>query len=462
MNTRLRRTSALAAAALVAGALALPAGTANAATGTPTDAAASWLTSQLTGGLIESGYNDTTDPAHPVWTTYVDQGQSADVAFSLAALGDSAGAKGIADALSSQVDGWYDYYGTIYTGSLAKAIVLGHTTGENMADWAGGMLVSTLDSHTATADPIAGRIENANEFDYITDEPIDSANVIGQAYAARALTTAGSSKAADAVAFLLKQQCGTGGFRLDMTADKTAADQTCDGAGDGAEVDATAYAVLQLEAIPATTAINAAITKARTWLTSVQLADGSWRERPTDTTAVPNSDSTGLAAQALGSGAAASKAATWIRARQLTSGTDTGAIAAQDTDLAAGLANGVAKEVAYNWRKATADAAPALTYLPQVVTPVPGTALPTPTVKAPHKAHAGSTVKLKIAGLKGGEKVTVKVRGKKVGHGKAKADGTFKVKVKLKGKLAKLGKAKVKVVGATSGKVATTTIKVVR
>jgi hypothetical protein len=98
-----------------------------------------------------------------------------------------------------------------------------------------------------------------------------------------------------------------------------------------------------------------------------------------------------------------------------------------------------------------------------IAQPAPQAPAPAPTVKTPKKAHVGAKVKLVVHGLTPGEKVKVSVRGKKVGHGKAKANGTFKVKFKLKGrKLTKLGKAKVKVVDLTSGVVATTKIKVVR
>ena len=58
----------------------------------------------------------------------------------------------------------------------------------------------------------------------------DFANVIGQAFAARRSTPAAAPRPTRRPTFLLAQQCADGFFRLVLHADKTRADQTCDGA----------------------------------------------------------------------------------------------------------------------------------------------------------------------------------------------------------------------------------------
>ena len=65
------------------------------------------------------------------------------------------------------------------------------------------------------------------------------------------------------------------------------------------------------------------------------------------------------------------------------------------------------------------------------------------TVKVAKSARAGSKKVVTVKGLAAGEKVTLKVRGKKVATGKASKKGTFKRKVKV----GKRGSAKVTVTG---------------
>ena len=80
-------------------------------------------------------------------------------------------------------------------------------------------LRSRLEALTADSAPIAGRITDVSTKDDVPDGQ-DYANTLGQAFAAYALTKAGSSEAANAVSFLLKQQCSNGGFRLAFTVDR--------------------------------------------------------------------------------------------------------------------------------------------------------------------------------------------------------------------------------------------------
>ena len=175
-------------------------------------------------------------------------------------------------------------------------------------------LQSRLEALTAGSAPIAGRIGDVSTKDGVPDGQ-DYANTLGQAFAAYALTKAGSSEAADAVSFLLKQQCPNGGFRLAFTANQGAADQSCTD-NTTAETDVTAIALQQLKPIPATAPITAAKTAARTWLIDAQKVDGSWGGGTS--TEASNANSTGLAASALGDTPQSEEAAQWLRDRQAT------------------------------------------------------------------------------------------------------------------------------------------------
>ena len=117
------------------------------------------------------------------------------------------------------------------------------------------------------------------------------------------------------MAFLLKQQCANGGFRLNFTANRNATDQTCTD-DTAAQTDTTSIAVQQLDKIPASDAITTAKSAARTYLENQQKPDGSWGGG-TGTEAA-NANSTGLAAIALGDGPATQSAARWLRNHQAT------------------------------------------------------------------------------------------------------------------------------------------------
>ena len=343
------------AAVLAAGTLVVTmAGPAQAA---PDDASARWLTRQLTGGLI---HNDQFE--------FDDYGLTADTAFALAAIGGQPGAvRDIRTALAQHVDSWttgVDFGSTdVFAGSTAKAVVLAQTTGADPRAFGGVNLVQRLSRRVSATAPTVGRIQDKTT-------GTDFANTIGQAFAAQGLSVAGSGKADEAVRFLLQQQCSPGYFRLGFSA-KTARNQTCDG-GDPAttsapDTDVTALAVLSLRAVPRkTAAVRTAITDAVGWLKRRQKVNGSFGGGPA--TEASNSNSTGLAGWALGeTGAcgAAVKAARWVRDLQVAgdvSGTplagEVGAIAYDRSRLVAAQGEGITDRD--QWRRATAQAAPAL------------------------------------------------------------------------------------------------------
>lgn len=348
-----RGAVALATTSLVVAGLGFTTAPAHAAD--PAPAAGGWLASQLTNGLVHNNQFD-----------FDDLGLSADVALALAAVGGAdATVTQIADAIAPRAKTeWYtsEFGGiiTTYGGSLAKAAVLATTAKQDPKAWGGENLVALLEQQVADAAPIAGRVENTND-------SFGDANVFGQAYAVRALSTAGSAEAAASVDFLLKQQCAGGFFRLNFTTDKAAVGQDCvDGAaGSEPDTDATAIAVQELVALKSTNAkVTAAIAKSVAWLKASQGADGSFGGGTT--TEAANSNSTGLAAAVLasqGECVAAGRAANWVRELQVPAGTtgalasEAGAVAYDKAALTTAQSGGIAVADQDQWRRATTQSA---------------------------------------------------------------------------------------------------------
>lgn len=365
MNPLLRRGGVLlGAAALTVTTLTSPA-QAVVYDAAPADAGATWLTGQLTGGLV---HNDQYD--------FDDYGLSIDFALGLAGLGGHAGTvTEIANAVDDHVNSYTTGadFGTadIYAGPVAKAAVFAQTAGGDAASFGGVDLVSRLEDRVSTDAVTRGRIEDyvdpANAFGN------DYANVIGQAYAAQALAAASSTRTDDVVNFLLKQQCGGGYFRLYFTPDKSAQRQRCvDGAsGSEPDTDVTALALLSLDSLGSTDPdVLSAIADAADWLATRQRADGSFGGGPA--TEAPNSDSTGLAGWALGSlgdTAAASKAARWVRAHQIRAvgscarlTNNDGATAYDGDALAEALKSGITALTQDQWRRASSQSLPVLAW----------------------------------------------------------------------------------------------------
>jgi hypothetical protein len=403
----MKLTSGLAAVTVAAATLAVvaPAGAA-----TPTDpagvravsAGATWLTAQLTDGVLHNEEYD-----------FDDLGLSADVAFALDAVGgNDATVTGIADAVAEDVTSWYDSFGTTYTGSAAKAIVLAQVAGRDANDFGGSDLQAVVEDTVATAAPITGRVQNVGETDWQTGDPTDSLNVISQSWAARGLAGQGSDQADEVMGFLLRQQCNAGFFRAAFTPDKTVEDQDCDPATDTGEVDTTALAVINILGTPeASTTARGAAHLAASWLRTQQAADGSFSAGALGT----NSNTTGLAGWALavaGHDGAATKAAAWLRGVQVADlapcasvlSADNGAIAYTPADVAtartAGSFSVPLRELA---RRATAQALPALAHVPA------GSDV---TLSAPATAVEKSTVTVSVAGLGAGEPACVSLGGR--------------------------------------------------
>ena len=323
------------------------------------EASATWLTHQLTRGVIHDQQYD-----------FDDYGLTADTGFALAAIeGQSPALRKLRKALGKHVRSWttgVDFGSTdVYAGSTAKALVFAQTTGADRKSLGGVNLAKQLAALVTASGPAKGRIH-----DQSTD---DFANTIGQAYAANGLAAAGSPSAKSAINFLLEQQCSKGFFRL-YFADASAADQSCDGAPKAErapDTDATALAVVQLLSLEKPNRkVRTAVGDAVAWLRNAQEADGSFGGGPA--TEASNANSTGLAGYALAQAGycpAASRASTWIAKLQITgnlAGTplegESGAIAYDRKALDAAKKHGIGVKQRDQFRRATAQAAPALLY----------------------------------------------------------------------------------------------------
>lgn len=307
---RFRSRIATAGAGLAAVAVALFAATppASAAamaytvTTDPISAAAGWLAGQFS----DSAHHPAPDGDHfeSVFqgTFYPSYGENADVIFGLATA--KAGATKIGTALSYLADN-ADAYGDItnsdgfgpYDGSVAKLALAAIVAGADPTSFGGFDLMATLakdecptGSTTCVPGQAANIFSSTSEFFVILAE----ARVGGQ-----------SAPTAAALAYLTSLQCSNGGF--------TGGTAAC-GSG-AADLDATSYAIMALQAVGGAAA-QAEIDKAAAWLEQRQAAAGYWVSQGT-----PNTNSTGLAAAALqGEGVDVTRARAWLHSQQVAPG----------------------------------------------------------------------------------------------------------------------------------------------
>lgn len=347
-----RAVAALATAGLGLTLLAGPS-SATAPPSSPAGKGGTWLVGQLRHGLIHNGQ----------FHVY-DYGLTADTALALHAVGHHRTALfKIRRALARNVNAYTTYKTDRYAGPTAKLLVVAEDNGAAIRNFGGVDLVTRLENRVATTAPIAGRIQDKSTRDY--------ANTVGQVFAVRGLLRAHSTSAGPALDFLLQQQCTRGSFRLDFTTDKQATEQGCT-AQDDPDTDVTALAVVELWSLRNTSPeLKAGLDSAVAWLRQHQRSNGSFGGGPT--TSAANSNSTGLAGWALGLAGrcyVASRAAHWVRAQQVQgplAGTPLagqgGAIAYDHAALRTAKKQGITGPNRDQWRRATAQAAPALQFL---------------------------------------------------------------------------------------------------
>ncbi|MEO6509642.1 MAG: hypothetical protein ABIO16_01540 [Nocardioides sp.] len=393
-----RPVMGLVAAATLVSLVAPPASAAPSYDGKPVAQGAGWLSGQLTKDLV-----------HNEQFQFDDIGLSIDFALGLDAAGKKATvAKSITKAVTKNVAFYVgDGDQGIYAGPTAKAAVLARSQGKNPRSFGGVDLVKQLEGRVAATASIAGRIQDA--YDPTSEFGGDFANVIGQAYAAQALSDAKSAMAGSVASFLLEQQCSDGYFRLGFTKDKTAADQSCDGAPKSqrtADTDATAIVVLALQHLKGAAA-KKAVKTATAWLIGVQAANGSFGGGKSTRDA--NSNSTGLAGWALGATGAtepAARAAAWVRNLQVAANpcanqlaTSAGAIAYDDTAYGNAQGLGIKKRDQDQWRRASAQALPVLQWAPRAAGDL--------SASSAHSVRSGEQFRINVAGVAPGQRVCV-------------------------------------------------------
>ncbi len=354
---------------------------------TPAELGADWMLGNLKNGLLETTSS---------FGTFKAYGPSIDLAHNLRLIGGRGSGEVIANATASDITNYIGTGTEIYSGPAAKALSLESVMGRDVH------AVGSVDLQVKVESTVSanGRLEDQSSYG-------DYANSLGQAFAARALTAEGSAKADEVTDFLLDQQCAPGFFRLSF-ADKTAADQTCDGAAPAVDpktaLDSTSIVVAQLAPLATNNAtVQAAVSKASAWLTTQQRADGAFVDADTGA----NANTTGLAGIALGlsgRGTAAGKAAAWLRAQQVvgacepTLARETGAIAYDSDSYTRGVTYGINDPLDRSqWVIAGAQALGALKWAPFAT-------VKHSRVTAPEFARAGSNVTVVVQGVAPGER----------------------------------------------------------
>lgn len=294
----LRRGAGIALAAATAAAIAATAVVPSAAAATPTTAspakaAAGWLARQLTGSH------------HDHYATsfggksYSDAGETIDGLLSMDAAG-------VAQRAATRITSWLKanakdyatgsgYTTTYYPGSLAKLLLAAEAQHADIHNFGGLNLPKELRAE----EQATGAYANTGDASYGTSP-------VFQALALIALSHTGSLSDwpdASAIAWLVGQQCGDGGF---TSSTQTTAAKTC------TDVDTTAFAAQAL-----LTVHSSAAARAVRWLRTHRNSDGGFGF---DTSGKPssNANSTALASQALlQAGYSASSPLRWLRSHQL-------------------------------------------------------------------------------------------------------------------------------------------------
>lgn len=384
----LRALAGLATVAVTAGLLV---GAPASADPSPSSAAgASWLRADLeTSGLFQYSFGGT------------DGGLNIDAGFALLEAGDAEGAAAQRERLAPETDGYitgdaFGDAGSTYANAVAKLLAFVVASGGDPTAYDGKDLVARLEAQVGdgTTGTVAGQIFDTSQYG-------DNTNVLGQAFAARALRAVDSPDADAVTEHLLAQQCADGHFPLGF---RTSAKDTC--TTDAANADVAALVVVNLRDQSEDPAVAAAVRKAAAFIASKQAADGSVGGAPP--TDAANANTTGLAAWALGEACVldrAYRAAAWTRALQVDgdqAGTpladEVGAIAYDAAALQRDSVDGIQAEERDQYRRATAQAANALAY-DRAATPTVGLTGP----GTGGFLHAGSRVTLRVTGIDPGD-----------------------------------------------------------
>ena len=444
MNTSQRRASTLLIATAVAlSGTALAPAYAKDAPG-PARSAARWQAGQLTNGVI---HNDQ--------YAFDDYGLTIDTLLALDAAEVRPKARQrIVRKLRANVGSYIsDGEGGGFAGSTAKMLVAATTAHARPRHFGGVNLVHRTRGLIVDTGPEKGRLKDSTAADY--------SNLLAQAYALHGLAEVGVAEPS-VKTFLLKQQCDAGSFRISYNDVDTNPSLRCDTAKPAdrrPDLDATAIALQSMLVArdAGVDGLGRPIHRAAAWLRAEQRPNGAFRS---GATAAANSNSTGLAGQALahaGRTAAARRAAVWIANRQATKRraagtelrTDIGAVAFDSAALQRGRQQGI-KTTADQWRRATAQAVLGLSELQTARFKVE---------TSTRKVRPGKRIRVRASRLVPGEQYVVAIAGKVRKYGRANAKGEASALVRVP-RSTKPGRRTIAVRGAVAARAGKTKIRV--
>lgn len=305
--------------------------------------AAQWQASQLSKGRIHNAQFD-----------FDDWGLTIDTAIMLAA--DGTQRDSIRRVTIAIEKNYYANYATFagdkFAGPMAKTLLAADVLNQPVRNFGGRNLrkqVLRLVADRGEGFEV-GRLRDSGATDY--------SNTFTQAYGVLSLARTGGVRQS-VVNYLKKQQCRVGYFRLEQTRG-----QNCNQADGRADIDATALAIQALVAARNSGAKvgGLRVKEAVRWLLAVQRRNGSFGGGVS--TAGSNSNSTGLAAQALAltnHSRAQHRAADWVAGLQITprragegpAARDIGAITYNRAALRDALATGIQRDERDQFRRAT-------------------------------------------------------------------------------------------------------------
>jgi hypothetical protein len=398
----LRLALAVGAGATLTLAAATPAPAATTATATK---AIDWLVAQMTanGHHLDSGFTQ-----DGTFSTFPDTGLTIDGLLAIAGAGRAndaeakATATWVTDNASDYVGGanFGDAADSRYAGALGKLLLFAKAT---------GITATTIDGVNVESD-LRGLMDADGRFSDRSDFG-DFSNGVGHAFDILGLARTTQGVPAKAVEFLLLQQCPNGGFRVQVATTQCTDDTKAD-------LDGTSFAVMALESVDSSDAVDAAFGDAVDYLLSKQNQDASFDD---------NANSTGLAASVLrsvGEAPLANKAASYVKTLQLTSGANAGAILVDADTYDAAVADGLDTQGKTLAARSTAQGVlalglPAYALLGEVgaVEPATTAALTASTVTQ------GGSVTVTGNGFEAGETVKGVVASDPVNVGQVVADG---------------------------------------
>ena len=307
--------------------------------------ASKWIGSQIHDGRIHNNQFD-----------FDDWGLTLDAYLALVATGNRPSkAERVINTVSRNAGAYVRFEGDYFAGPVAKTLLARRVAGLDATVRIGGATVN-LRQQLRSMVGRSGRVSDEGASDF--------SSTLTQSLAVLAFARSGTAPPI-VVDYLLRQRCPKGFFRESLGKGR------CGAAGSDPYVDSTAFALQALVAVRADGADlpHGAARETAGWLVSVQNGDGSWSAP--GTAADTNSNTTGLAAQALAavrptadSGAAIDAAAGFVGRLQITARradggpatTDIGAIARTAADLDTALEDGITRNTRDLFRRATTQA----------------------------------------------------------------------------------------------------------